>query len=75
MIMAAQQKLIDTNKRLKIDKCSAIVMSCLCKTDEQALAMEEFVRKHPNEEFDVYHEKACEIIGEPCPEYVVSDDD
>lgn len=73
MITAAQQKLIDTNKRLKINVCSAIVMSCLCKTDEQALAMEEFVRKHPNEEFEVYQAKACEIIGEPIPEYIVED--
>lgn len=73
MITKAQRSLIDTNKRLKIDKCSAIVMSCLCKSDEHAKAMEEFVVSHPNEEFEVYHEKACEIIGEPVPEYVVDD--
>jgi len=71
MISKAQQKLIDTNKRLKINVGVAIFISCLCVSDQHALAMEEFVCNHPDETADVYIDKAYEIIGEPRTEYYV----
>ena len=70
-ITKEQQHLIDVNKELNIDLCAAIPMSCLCKSDEHAKAMAEYVRKHPNEDVETYLDKAYEIIGEPRPEYLV----
>ena len=70
-ITKAQRHLIDVNKELNIDLCAAIPMSCLCKSDEHANAMAEYVRSHPNEDVETYIDKAYEIIGETRPEYYV----
>lgn len=72
-ITKAQQQLIELNKKLKIDLCAAIPMSCLCKSDEHAQSMAEYVRNHPNEDVETYIDKAYEIIGEERPEYVEED--
>ncbi len=68
-----QQRLIDINKKLKIDLCAAIPISCLCKSDEHARAMAEYVCNHSNEDVETYIDKAYEIIGEERPKIVIED--
>lgn len=72
-VTKAQENLIQEFKKAKFDVVTALEVGLTCKSDEHANAMAEFIRKYPNEDAEVYVDKAFEIIGKPRPEYVVED--
>lgn len=61
--------LVDEMVKAYFDRAMAVSIGLTCKEDEHAAAMAEYIRKHPNEDFDTYLDKAYEIIDEPRPEY------
>lgn len=69
----AENNLANAMLDAHFEKAAYLAFILLCKKDEHANAMAEFIRKYPNEEFDVYLDKAYEILGEPRPEYIIED--
>lgn len=71
----SQENLIQACKQAKFEVVLALEVCLICKADEYAKQMADYIRNHPNEDDETYVDMAYEIIGESRPEYVVEDDD
>lgn len=69
----AWKSLVATMKNAGFGIEVAVSVGTICKQDEHALVMKDYVEQNPNEDFDTYLDKAYEIAGEKRPIYIVKD--
>ncbi len=65
--------MVQVMKKHHFSRALAFEVGFTCSEDKDALAMAEYICDHPNEEEEMYVDKAYEIIGEERPKIIIED--